>query len=93
MSRVNEGPLDRAIRIVGGAVAIALGLTLLDALDGSVLGIVVSAFGLWFVLTGAVGFCPLYVLLGIDTLPKKRRTTLGPAETPAVRRSRDHAIR
>lgn len=93
MFRANEGPVDRAIRIVGGVALIALGLTLFDALDGSVFGIVVSAFGGWLVLTGAVGFCLLYVLLGIDTLPKERRTTFGPRETPIVRRSRDHAIR
>jgi uncharacterized membrane protein len=93
MFRVNEGPLDRAIRIVGGAALIAVGLTVLDALDGSVLGIVVSAFGLWLVITGAIGFCPLYVLLGIDTLPKRRTTSFGPIETPTVRRSRDHALR
>ena len=92
MFRVNEGPLDRSIRFVAGAVAIALGLTLFDAPDGSVFGIVVSAFGLWLVLTGAIGFCPLYVLLGIDTLPRSRRTTLGPIKTRAAPRSRDHAI-
>ena len=93
MLRVNEGALDRAIRIVGGAALIALGLTVLNALDGSVLGIVLAAFGGWFVLTGAVGFCPLYVLLGIDTLPKQRRTTFRSSEAPTVRRSRDHALR
>lgn len=87
MFRVNEGPLDRAIRIVGGAALIAIGLTVLDALDGSVLGIVVSAFGLWFVLTGAIGFCPLYVLLGVDTLPRRRTTPLGPSGDPTIRRS------
>jgi hypothetical protein len=93
MFRVNEGPLDRAIRIVGGAVLLTLGLTVLDAFDGSGRGIIVSAFGGWFVLTGAIGFCPLYVLLGIDTLPRQSKTTLGSPQAPKVRRSPDHAIR
>jgi hypothetical protein len=93
MFRKNEGTLDRAVRLMGGASVIAVGLTVLDALDGSVLGLVVSAFGLWFMVTGAIGFCPLYVLLGIDTLPRRRTTALGPSEAPSVRRTRDHAIR
>lgn len=93
MFRRNEGPLDRAIRLVGGAALIAVGLTVLDGLDASVLGIVVSAFGLWFMVTGAIGFCPMYVLLGINTMPRRRPAAFRAIETPAVRRSGDHALR
>lgn len=75
MFQKNEGPADRSIRLVAGAVAIAVGLSVLGALEASVLGIVVAAFGLWLVITGAVGFCPLYVLLGISTVPKVRDTS------------------
>lgn len=64
----NVGLLDRAIRLSVGAVLVAVGLLLLGGLEASVVGIVVSAFGLWFVLTGAIGRCPLYVLLGITTV-------------------------
>jgi Protein of unknown function (DUF2892) len=63
----NEGPLDRAIRVVAGIVLLAIGLSVLGGLGASVLGIVVAAFGGWFTLTGAVGVCPLYVPFGIDT--------------------------
>jgi hypothetical protein len=90
MFRKNEGPLDRGIRLVGGAALVALGLTVWDGLDGSVLGIVVAAFGAWFVVTGAIGFCPLYVLLGIDTLPRREVATRfgSPFDVPATPRSR-----
>jgi hypothetical protein len=93
MFRRNEGPLDRAIRLVGGAALIAVGLSVLGGLDVSVLGIVVSAFGLWFMVTGAIGFCPMYVLFGISTVPRRRTAAFGAVETPPVRRSRDHAFR
>jgi hypothetical protein len=91
MFRKNEGPLDRGIRLVGGAALIALGLAVWNGLDGSVFGIVVAAFGAWFMLTGAIGSCPLYVLLGTDTLPRREAATRfgTPFEVPATPRSRD----
>jgi len=60
----NEGTIDRTIRIV-------LGLALLSlAVVGpkSLLGLV----GLVPLLTGVVGFCPLYRLVGINTCPATR---------------------
>ena len=62
MSR-NEGTVDRALRIVVGLVLIAL------TLNGTI--------GVWGwigvvpVLTGAIGWCPLYTVLGIKTCPMK----------------------
>ncbi len=41
----NEGPVDRAIRVVAGIVLIAVGLFPLGGLEVSALGIVVAAFG------------------------------------------------
>jgi uncharacterized membrane protein len=70
----NEGPTDRVIRVVGGFLLIAVGLFLLGGIEASVVGIVVAAFGGWFVLTGATGFCPLYVPFGFTTLPKTQKT-------------------
>ncbi len=68
----NEGPVDRAIRVVAGIVLIAVGLFPLGGLEVSALGIVVAAFGLWFIVTGAIGFCPLYVPFGFTTLPRRQ---------------------
>lgn len=61
----NVGSLDRAIRVVLG---VAL-LSLLYFLDGKLryLGLI----GLVPLATAAMGFCPLYSLLGIRTCPAK----------------------
>jgi hypothetical protein len=80
----NEGPADRAIRIGAGIVLSAVGLFVLGGLEASAVGIVVAAFGFWFILTGAVGFCPLYVPFGFNTLPKSQRV-------PSIDRSRQAA--
>src|SRR5918994_6423382 len=95
----NEGPTDRAIRVVAGFVLIAVGLFVLGGVEASVAGSVAAAFGGWFVATGAIGVCPLYVPFGISTLGTthgpfgiRLRTTHGSAarssdnEVPVVRR-------
>ena len=61
--RVNEGILDRAIRVVVAAVLIGIGLGVV----GSTGGIAMAAVGVIPLLTGLSGFCPLYVPFGIDT--------------------------
>jgi hypothetical protein len=61
--KTNEGTLDRILRVVAGL-----------ALIGGTLSGVIGAWG-WIgvvpVLTGAVGMCPLYSLLGVSTCPVK----------------------
>jgi hypothetical protein len=56
---VNEGTLDRTLRVVLGLVL--LSLTVVG--PKSMLGLV----GVVPLLTGAFGFCPLYRVLGINT--------------------------
>lgn len=61
--KANEGLLDRVIRVVLG-----IGAWLAAAAIGmSPWGIVLAVVGLILVVTGAVGFCPLYRLVGIKT--------------------------
>lgn len=61
---VNEGVPDRALRIIVGMVLIALVYT--------------DKIGMWDwigvvpLVTGAVGVCPLYSILGISTCPAKK---------------------
>lgn len=61
----NVGGIDRLLRIVAGLVLIALVAT------GTV-----GAWG-WIgvvpLLTGLIGFCPLYPLLGVSTCPLRRK--------------------
>jgi hypothetical protein len=61
--KVNEGILDRAIRMMVAAVLIGVGLGVV----GGIGGIVMAAIGAIPALTGLSGFCPLYVPFGIDT--------------------------
>jgi hypothetical protein len=60
----NEGTLDRTLRVAAGLALIAL------AWSGTI-----GAWG-WIGLvplaTGAVGWCPLYSMLGIRTCPVPR---------------------
>lgn len=68
----NVGSVDRITRIVVGIALVAV------ALGGSVAGPLLAVT--WIVaaimlVTGAIGFCPLYALLGISTAGN--RLTLG----------------
>jgi len=54
----NEGGIDRTIRIVVG-----IGLMSLAVRGISLWGYV----GVYFILTGLIGWCPLYRLLGVST--------------------------
>ncbi len=62
---INEGTIDRAVRIVLGLGLLSLTFTG----PQSPLGFI----GLVPLATGLVGFCPLYRLVGINTcaVPKK----------------------
>ena len=70
--QVNEGPIDRFVRILLGA---GLFTTSAAGFVTAPLLYFVLALAGWVVLTGVTGFCPLYVPLGISTLPKSRRRT------------------
>ncbi len=60
----NESGLDRVIRVVLGVILIALNLG--GVVTGS-WGIVLLVVGAIFIVTGLIGFCPLYTLLRIRT--------------------------
>lgn len=64
----NESNQDRGIRAVVGIIALLIGLFAVDGFLRALLIIV----GLVLVITAAVGFCPLYRLLGINTCKVRR---------------------
>jgi hypothetical protein len=72
MFKRNEGIIDRTLRVLLSMVLLPTGLFWLGGLQGSVLGLVVTGFGLLPLLTGLTGFCPLYVPFGISTLEKEK---------------------
>lgn len=59
--KINEGKIDRALRIVIGLALLSLVFIGPQTLWGLV--------GLVPLLTGVVGFCPVYKMLGLDTCP------------------------
>lgn len=62
--KTNAGTLDRALRIVAGLALIALAATGTVGWWGWI--------GVVPLLTGAIGTCPLYSMLGINTCGMRR---------------------
>lgn len=62
--KTNESGLDRVIRVVAGIALLVLFFT--NVISGT-LGIVLLIIGALLLITGIVGFCPLYALLKIRT--------------------------
>lgn len=62
--KTNVGTLDRGIRLLLASVLLYLGLFFYG---GSALGIALSGAGGVLLITGLVGFCGLYRLLGLHT--------------------------
>jgi hypothetical protein len=62
--KTNEGTLDRGLRIAAGLALIGM----------AVMGVVGpwGYIGVVPLLTGAIGMCPLYTVLGINTCAVRR---------------------
>ncbi len=67
---INEGGVDRILRLMVGVALLAVAYFYLDGTWAWVASIV----GAVAILTGAVGICPAYALIGFDTCPFKRHT-------------------
>lgn len=64
MFKVNEGSLDRIIRIVSGIILLSLTVIGPETSWGYI-GIIPILTGLW-------GWCPLYKVFGINTCNRKK---------------------
>jgi hypothetical protein len=64
----NMGTIDKAIRIIIAVIIVCLYFT--NVISGT-LGIVLLVFAGVFVLTSMIGFCPLYLPIGLNTGKKK----------------------
>ena len=62
--KINEGVVDRSLRVVAGLVLIGLAVTGTIGVWGYI--------GVIPLVTGAVGMCPVYSLLGINSCPAPR---------------------
>lgn len=67
----NMGSLDRVVRLVA-AVVLVVGALLVGA--GTTVGVVLLVVAAVLAVTAAVGFCPLYRLLGLSTRPRTAAT-------------------
>lgn len=65
--KLNESNVDRIIRAVAGVVLLFLGFG--GVLSGG-LAVVADVIGAVLLLTGAIGFCPIYAVLKLSTLKK-----------------------
>jgi DUF2892 family protein len=66
----NQGPLDRVVRSVVGAALLAFVAVSLEgpiALVEGIIALAIGAVGAVTLLTGLIGWCPTYALLGIST--------------------------
>ncbi|HRH89701.1 MAG TPA: DUF2892 domain-containing protein [Rubrivivax sp.] len=63
--KTNEGTIDRVLRVLVGLVLI--GLTLAGTIGAW------GWIGVLPIVTGLIGWCPAYTLLGIGTCPIKPR--------------------
>jgi len=68
----NVGGLDRVARLAIGIVLLPIGLLLLGGLAGEILGVALATVGFIGLASGAMGFCPLYVALGLSTARQTR---------------------
>lgn len=63
--KINEGNIDRALRIILGLGLLSLVFTGPQTMWGLV--------GFIPLLTGALGYCPIYSMLGLNTCPLKSK--------------------
>jgi hypothetical protein len=68
MMKKNMGSLDRGLRIV---LAILVAILYFTGSISGTAALILSIFAIIFLITSFIGFCPLYMLLGISTSKKK----------------------
>ena len=69
---INEAPWDRIVRVVLGVAMLYIGFG--GVVEG-VLGIGIGVVGLILLVTGLLGFCPLYAMFGIKTSDRSVTTS------------------
>ena len=67
----NMGAIDKAVRIL---FAVAVGVLYLVGAIGGTAAIVLGGLAIIMVLTSLLGFCPLYVPIGLSTNKKEAKS-------------------
>ncbi|MCA9919170.1 MAG: DUF2892 domain-containing protein [Anaerolineales bacterium] len=60
----NMGSMDRVIRVV---VAVVIAVLYFTGVISGTVAIILGILGIVFILTSAIGFCPLYLPLNLST--------------------------
>ena len=60
----NMGALDRVVRLL---VAVVIGILLFKGILSGLLATILGLLAVIFLITSAIGFCPLYKLIGVST--------------------------
>ena len=68
--RKNMGNADRVIRLLAALVVLVLYFT--NVITGT-LAVILLIIAAIFIVTGIIGFCPLYVPFGFNTLKKAQK--------------------
>jgi hypothetical protein len=64
MKYINEAGWDRILRVLAGILLLALGF---GGVVAGALGLVFKVIGSLLLVTGLVGYCPVYALLKVRT--------------------------
>lgn len=65
----NVGRTDMIVRIL---VAVLIAVLFFTNVLSGILAIILGVFAVIMLITGLVGFCPLYTICGIGTCPMKK---------------------
>lgn len=65
----NMGNADRIVRII---LAIIFGILYFTHSVNTILGLILFIIGIVFLLTSLIGFCPLYLAIGVKTCKAKK---------------------
>ncbi len=69
MFKTNEGMADRVLRVIVGVALVAL--YVMGTVAGG-WGLAALVVGIIALVTGVVGMCPLYMILGVSTCSAKK---------------------
>lgn len=64
----NMGTIDRIIRVL---LAVVVGILYLTGNISGTAAILLGVFAVIFILTAAIGFCPLYLPFNLSTIGRK----------------------
>ena len=69
--KINMGTIDRVARIL---IAVVIAIAYFTNIISGTLAIILLIFAAIFILTSLIGFCPLYLPIGLSTRKKETKS-------------------